>query len=106
MEIHQIRYFLSVCETLNFTRAAERCNVTQPALSRAIQKLEDELGGQLFRHERSLTHLTDLGHLMRPQLEQVVEGEKAEVAAQVAHLQLKLLDRRRKQGIVQRVVVV
>ena len=39
MEMHQIRYFLAVCETLNFTRAAEQCHVTQPALTRAIQKL-------------------------------------------------------------------
>jgi DNA-binding transcriptional LysR family regulator len=68
MEMHQIRYFLAVCETLNFTRAAEHCNVTQPALTRAIQKLEDELGGLLFRRERHLTHMTDLGRLMQPQL--------------------------------------
>ena len=40
MEMHQIRYFLAVAETLNFTRAAEKCNVTQPALTRAIQKLD------------------------------------------------------------------
>ena len=52
MEIHQIRYFLAVCETLNFTRAAESCNVTQPALTRAVQKLEDELGELLLRRER------------------------------------------------------
>ncbi len=72
MEMHQIRYFLAVCETLNFTRAAEQCHVTQPALTRAIQKLEDELGGLLFRRERALTHLTDLGRLMRPHLGQVL----------------------------------
>jgi len=30
MEMHQVRYFLAVCETLNFTRAAESCNVSQP----------------------------------------------------------------------------
>lgn len=74
MEIHHIRYFLAVCETLNFTRAAEKCNVTQPALSRAIQQLEEEIGGLLFRRERSLTHLTDLGLLMRPRLQQVFDG--------------------------------
>ena len=51
MEFHEIRYFLTVAETLNFTRAAERCNVSQPALTRAIQKLEAEFGGALFRRD-------------------------------------------------------
>ena len=40
MEMHQIRYFLAVSETLNLTKAAERCNVTQPSLTRAIKALE------------------------------------------------------------------
>jgi LysR family hydrogen peroxide-inducible transcriptional activator len=82
MEMHQIRYFLAVAETLNFTRAAERCNVTQPALTRAIQKLEEELGGLLLRRERNLTHLSDLGRLMKPHLEQIfAESESAKVQA-------------------------
>jgi DNA-binding transcriptional LysR family regulator len=72
VDIHHIKYFLAVCETLNFTRAAEQCGVTQPALSRAIQQLEDEVGGLLFRRERSLSHLTDLGRLMKPRLEEVL----------------------------------
>jgi DNA-binding transcriptional LysR family regulator len=71
MDIHHVRYFLAVCETRNFTRAAERCHVTQPALSRAIQQLEDEVGGLLFRRERNLTHVTDLGNLLRPRFQQV-----------------------------------
>jgi len=70
MEMHQIRYFLSVCQTLNFTRAAEQCHVAQPSLTRAIQKLEEELGGLLFHRERSHTHLTALGRLVQPYLEQ------------------------------------
>ena len=45
MEFHQIRYFLAACDHMNFTRAAEACSVSQPALSVAIQKLEAELGG-------------------------------------------------------------
>ena len=45
MELHEIRYFLALNKTLNFTKAAETCNVTQLALTRAIQKMEDELGG-------------------------------------------------------------
>lgn len=74
MDIHHIRYFLAVCDTLNFTRAAERCNVTQPALSRAIQQLELDVGGLLFRREHNLTLLTDLGMVMRPRLAQIMDG--------------------------------
>jgi DNA-binding transcriptional LysR family regulator len=48
MEMQQVRYFLALARELNFTRAAEACNVTQPALTRAIQALEAELGGRLF----------------------------------------------------------
>lgn len=83
MDIHHIRYFLAVCETRNFTRAAQKCNVTQPALSRAIQQLEDEMGGLLFRRERNLTHMTDLGNLLRPRFQQVQDellGVKSEAS--------------------------
>jgi DNA-binding transcriptional LysR family regulator len=66
VELHEIRYFLALTETLNFTRAAEACNVTQPALTRAIKSLEDKLGGTLIHRERGNTHLTDLGRLMLP----------------------------------------
>jgi LysR family transcriptional regulator, hydrogen peroxide-inducible genes activator len=97
MEMHQIRYFLALAEELNFTRAAERCHVTQPALTRAIQKLEEELGGLLFRRERSLTHLTDLGQLMRPHLEQVLS--EAEAARSTAQSFLKLNDAPLNLGI-------
>ena len=50
MEMHQVRYFLALCETLNFARAAETCNVSQPALTRAVRNLEEELGGLLLQH--------------------------------------------------------
>jgi DNA-binding transcriptional LysR family regulator len=69
MELFQVRYFLALAKTLNFTRAAEACNVSQPALTRAIQKLEEELGGSLIYRERSLTQLTELGRAMLPHLE-------------------------------------
>jgi LysR family transcriptional regulator, hydrogen peroxide-inducible genes activator len=74
MEMHQIRYFLAVAEDRNFTRAAEKCNVAQPSLSRAIQLLEAELGGMLFRRERNRTHLSELGEMVRPHLETVYNG--------------------------------
>jgi DNA-binding transcriptional LysR family regulator len=77
MEMHQVRYFLAVARTRNFTRAAEECHVSQPSLTRAIQKLEGELGGPLFRREHSLSHLTDLGRIMLPHLEQTYGAAQA-----------------------------
>jgi DNA-binding transcriptional LysR family regulator len=77
MEMHQIRYFLCVAKTLNFTHAADECHVAQPSLSRAIKKLEEELNGDLFRRERGLTHLTELGRLMLPLLTQCYESAVA-----------------------------
>ena len=77
MEMHQVRYFLAVCDTLNFTRAAAACNVAQPSLTRAIKKLEDELGGDLFQRERNQTHLTGLGRLMKPHLETIYSASEA-----------------------------
>ena len=74
MEMHQVRYFLAVSQTMNFTRAAEQCHVAQPSLTRAIKLLEEELGDDLFRRERKLTHLTDFGHRMLPFLRQCFES--------------------------------
>jgi DNA-binding transcriptional LysR family regulator len=69
--MQQVRYFLALAKTLNFTRAAEQANVSQPALTRAIQQLEHELGGPLFHRERANTHLSELGRMMLPYLEQI-----------------------------------
>jgi LysR family transcriptional regulator, hydrogen peroxide-inducible genes activator len=68
MEMNQVRYFLAVAEELNFTRAAEKCNVSQPSLTRAIKLLEHEFGGPLLHRERHNTHLTDLGRMVHPHL--------------------------------------
>ncbi|MBT3928267.1 MAG: LysR family transcriptional regulator, partial [Rhodospirillaceae bacterium] len=68
MEMHQIRYFLAVCETLNFTRAAAQNNVSQPALTKAIKKLEDELGSPLFFREGKRVLVSEFGQLMRPNM--------------------------------------
>lgn len=72
--MQQVRYFLAVADTLNFTRAAEQCNVSQPALTRAIKQLEYELDGELIRREGRLSHLTDLGVRMLPLLTQCYES--------------------------------
>ena len=74
MEMHQVRYFLAVARTLNFTRAAEECNVAQPSLTRAIRQLEGELGGDLFRRERPHAQLTELGQRMLPLLKQCYDS--------------------------------
>ena len=89
MEMHEVRYFLAVCDTLNFTRAAERCNVSQPSLTRAIQKLEAEFGGLLFRRERAATHLTDLGQLVRPQLERIAKDTESVKSTASSFLRMK-----------------
>lgn len=77
MELQQVRYFVTLCQTLNFTRAAELCNVTQPSLTRAIQALEAEFGGPLLHRERNKTHLTDLGQIVRPYLEGLMDQAAA-----------------------------
>jgi DNA-binding transcriptional LysR family regulator len=97
MEMHQVRYFLKAGETLNFTRAAEQCGVSVPSLSRGIRQLEEELGGQLFRRERRLTHLTDLGRLMLRHLTTV--NDAAEAAKRDASDYGKLASASLKLGI-------
>ncbi|HRD78365.1 MAG TPA: LysR family transcriptional regulator, partial [Hyphomicrobiaceae bacterium] len=74
METHEIRYFLAMVRELNFTRAAASCNVSQPALTRAIQKLEAELGGALFLRRPGQIELTRLARELLPQLEAIEHG--------------------------------
>ena len=82
MGLHQARHFLAVCNDLNFIRAAKRCNVSQPSLTRAIQLLEQEFGGYLFDRKRSSIELTDLGKLVRPYLQEF--WRTASMAKQIA----------------------
>jgi DNA-binding transcriptional LysR family regulator len=68
MEMHQIRYFLSVADEGHISRAAQKCNVSQPSLSRAIKKLEDEFGGALFVRKPGKVELTAFGLELLPLL--------------------------------------
>jgi LysR family hydrogen peroxide-inducible transcriptional activator len=61
MELHQLRYFVAVAETENFTRAAERSHVSQPSLSQQISKLEGEVGHKLFHRLGRKAVLTEAG---------------------------------------------
>lgn len=72
MEFHQLRYFVAAAEDLSISRAAERLHVTQPALSRQISVLEDELGIALFDRIRKRIHLTDAGRFFLPRARQLI----------------------------------
>ena len=85
MEMSQIRYALAAARTLNFTRAAGECHVSQPALTKAIRNLEAELGGPLFHRERKRVLLSDFGRSMLPHLQHIMD--KAETAQAVRIIQ-------------------
>lgn len=61
MELYQLRYFLAVAETGNFTKAAQRCFVSQPSLSQQILNLEEEFGQPLFHRLGRKAVLTEAG---------------------------------------------
>jgi DNA-binding transcriptional LysR family regulator len=74
MEMHQIRYFLAVCDYRNFTQAAQSTYVSQPSLTQAIKNLEDEFGGELFFRDRRGCRLTPLGCLVEPRLRHIYQN--------------------------------
>lgn len=72
MTITQLYYVLAVAENQNFTKAAEKCFVTQPTLSMQIQKLEDELDIQIFDRSKKPIELTDVGKKIVSQARNIV----------------------------------
>jgi LysR family transcriptional regulator, hydrogen peroxide-inducible genes activator len=82
MDLDQLRYFLRISERQSFTRAAEDLLISQPALSRSIQKLEEELGQPVFERKTRSVSLTDAGTLLQARARQVLailEDTKAEI---------------------------
>lgn len=73
MDITQLRYFISVAQTLNFTEAARRAGVTQPLISHHIVELEKQLGGKLFLRTRHQVALTDAGRRFLPAAMELVD---------------------------------
>ena len=90
MELHQLRYFLAVARTRNFSRAAEQCRVAQPSLSQQIMKLEGELEERLFERTKREVSLTPAGERFRIVAERVLdEVELARESVREAKGQLK-----------------
>jgi LysR family hydrogen peroxide-inducible transcriptional activator len=77
MELSQISYFINLAETLNFTAAARLSGVSQPSLTRAIRRLEEELGGPLIYRDGKNSRLTGLGHDVEVEFRRMVVAMKS-----------------------------
>lgn len=73
MTLNELRFIVAVAQERNFRRAAQRCFVSQPALSLAVQKLEDELGVRIFERSRSEVSVTAAGAQLVEQAQRVLE---------------------------------
>ena len=84
MTLNELRYIVAVAQESNFRRAAERAFVSQPALSLAIQKLEEELGVQIFERSRTAVSMTPIGALIVAQAQRALEevAQIKEIASQ------------------------
>jgi LysR family hydrogen peroxide-inducible transcriptional activator len=72
MDIYQLRYFVAVAESGNFTKAATRANISQPSLSQQILNLEAELNQPLFHRLGRRVTLTDAGHLLLARARRII----------------------------------
>ena len=77
MEMFQVRYVLAAAKLLNFTRAAAQCNVSQPALTKAVKTLEAELGAPVFHREGKKILLSDFGRSLLPHLQHILHDTEA-----------------------------
>ena len=77
MTLTELRYIVAVARERHFGRAAEACHVSQPTLSVAIKKLEEELGAQIFERTSAEVAMTALGILIVEQAQRVLEESNA-----------------------------
>lgn len=76
MTLTELRYIVALRETGHFRRAAEQCNVSQPTLSIAVKKLEDELGVELFERSRHRVAATPIGERIVDQARTVLQESR------------------------------
>src|SRR5207247_10774190 len=81
MELRHLRYFIGVAEEENVSRAALKLHVSQPALSRQIRDLEDELGFSLLERSAKAVRLTDAGRVFLAEARGVLQRTDAAVKA-------------------------
>jgi len=86
MEIFELRYFLSVADFENIHRASEKLNVSPGSLSKAVQRLEDELSVTLFSKEGRNIRLTDHGRMLQKRASEIVHLEESTRLALGGHL--------------------
>jgi LysR family transcriptional regulator, hydrogen peroxide-inducible genes activator len=89
MQLHEVRYFLALCQERSFTRAARRGGVSQPSLTSAVHRLEQDLGGALFERKPAVA-LTMLGRAVHPYLQRLAEN--ADLARDTAQALVKVAD--------------
>ena len=80
VELRHLRYFLAVAEELNFSRAAERLHIAQPALSAQIRALEAQLGCELFERTTRKVALTSNGEILLAEAREILSRVDAAVA--------------------------
>src|SRR5262249_6565892 len=80
MELRHLRYFVAAAEAENVSRAAARLHVSQPALSRQIRDLEEELGSPLFQGTAKSVRLTEAGKAFLTEARVVLQGADEAVA--------------------------
>ncbi len=73
MTLNDLRYVVAVAQTQHFSKAAEICNISQPSLSIAIKKLEDELGVTIFQRGKRKIEITPEGQAVAQQAQKVIE---------------------------------
>jgi LysR family cyn operon transcriptional activator len=86
MELRQLEYFMTTCEELHFTRAAEKLGITQPTLSHQIKSLENELGVRLFDRIGKKTMITEAGMILYQQ-SHIAIGSLTSAREQIQELQ-------------------